>query len=83
MIDEQEYKKLKRLAEEAQSDKDRATGQLEAAMQRLRDEFECDSLEEAEALQKRLDKEAAKTEKEYDAAREAFKVEWGEKINAK
>lgn len=79
-IDEAKFKKLKRAAEEARQARDRAAGQLEAAMDRLKDEFGCDTVEEAQDLAKLLDAQAAEAEAAYDEAVEAFEEEWSEHL---
>ena len=80
-VSEKEYKRLKRQAEEAKTEHDRAQGQLEAAMERLEEEFECTTLKEADKLQKQLDKEAAEAEAEYEAARDEFEEQWAERVD--
>lgn len=77
MIDEAKYKKLKKQAEEARSDRDRATGQLEAIMARLHDEYDCDTIEQAEKKLTKLTKAAKEAEAAYDSAVEEFEEQWG------
>lgn len=80
MIDEREYKRLKRQADEAQTAHDRAEGQLEAAYERLEEDFGCSDLEEAEAELKKLERAATKAEAAYNAAKDDFEEEYAERI---
>lgn len=78
MIDEAKYKSLKRRADEARQTRDKAAGQLEATMDRLQNEFGCDSVEAAQRKANQLNKEAAAAEKTYNKAVAAFEEAWGE-----
>lgn len=78
MIDEQEFRRLKDRAEKARQTRDKAAGQLEAAVTRLQDEFGCETIEAAEAMIEKLDKETAQAEKAYNEAVETFEAEWSE-----
>lgn len=80
-INEAEFKKRKKAADEARRTRDRAAGQLDAAMARLHDEFECETIEAAEALSGRLERKAAKAEKAYNTAVAEFEEEWGEQLD--
>jgi len=87
-IDERKFKQLKQQADDARAARDRAAGQLEATMQRLKNEFDCSTIEEAEKLLVKLNKEAAKAEAEYDEAVVTFEASGGfdkmlEIVNAK
>jgi len=76
-VNEREFKELRRQAEEAKTTRDRAAGQLEAAMARLLDEFGCKTLEEAETLLTKLEAEAATAEADYETEVAKFKETWG------
>mgnify|MGYP001565121621 CR=1 FL=1 len=76
-IDEQKFKQLKKQADDARAAQDRAAGQLEATMERLKNEFDCATIEEAEKLLVKLNKEAAEAGAEYDEAVVTFEKEWG------
>ena len=75
-VDEQEFKKLRRRAQAAQQARDKAEGQLEAAMERLHDEFGCDTVKAAEAMAKDLKREAEAAEAAYDEAAASFEEAW-------
>lgn len=79
-INEQEYRELKRKAEAARQARDRASGQLDATMERLAGEFECNTVEKAEKLATRLKKDAAKAEATYDAAVVTFEEAWDDQL---
>lgn len=81
MVEEKEYKKLKKQADDAKTEHDRAAGQLEAAMSRLEEEFDCEDLVAAEKLLKKLDSEATKAEGKYEKAKTKFEEEWAERVD--
>lgn len=83
MIDEEKFRQLKRKAEEAQTAKDRATGQLQSVQKRLKDEFGCSSLKEAEAKAEKLDEEAKAAEEEFESAVQDFEEKWDARNNSK
>ena len=80
MIDEAEYRALKKKAEDAKTERDKAQGQLDAAMATLRDEFGCDTIEEAQEKMKKLEAEATKTEAAYETAKSKFETDWNERL---
>ena len=81
MINEEKFRQLKRQAEEAQTARDKSSGQLEAAMKRLKDEFGCSSIKDAENKLKALTKEAEEAEEKYNNAVEAFEEKWDDRID--
>lgn len=78
-IDEAEFKQRKQRAEDAQRECDKAAGQLEILTERLRTEFGCSSLAAAQREVKRLAKEAAAAERDYDKAAAEFEEAWGDR----
>ena len=80
-IDEKQYRELKRKADSARQARDRAKGQLEATMTRLKDEFGCDTVAKAEKLATRLKKDAAKAEAAYDQAVAEFEEAWDDHLD--
>lgn len=70
------YTDLKERVDTAQRKADKAEGELEAQMDRLREEYECDSLEEANKKLKSLEKEEAKLIKKRDKAINDFEEKW-------
>jgi multidrug resistance efflux pump len=79
-IDLNRYKKLKDEVANAQRVADRAQGALSQVMASIKEEYGCDTLPEAEALLKTLEKKAAKSEKEYHDALTEFERDWGDKL---
>lgn len=80
MITEAEYKRLKALADTAKSERDKALGQLDAAMTTLRDEFGCNTIEKAQKKLKELNEEADAGEEAYNAAKAKFEQDWDERL---
>jgi len=80
MIDEAEFKRLKKKAEDARTARERAAGKLEAAMTRLKEEFGCETIAEAKTKAKQLDKEASQAEKDYETAKAEFEEEWEDEL---
>ena len=74
--DLKDYLQLKKEAEEAQQQADKAEGALEGVMKRLKDEFGCKSLESAEKKLKELEKIEKKAKKDFAAAVEKFEEDW-------
>ena len=79
-IDERTFRQLKQRAQQARTARDNATGQLEAVMARLRDEFGCETLAAAEKKAVILTKEAALAETEFEGAVAEFEEEWHEHL---
>jgi hypothetical protein len=79
-INEKEFKRLRRKAEAARVARDKAAGQLEAAMDRLQDEFGCNTVEAAEKKVAQHDREAKKAEASFEKAVAAFEEEWDDQL---
>lgn len=79
-IDEAEFNRLKKKANAARQARDKASGQLDVIMERLKEDFGCRNIEEAETLATKLDRDAAKAEKVYNVAVNKFEEEWNERI---
>jgi len=77
-VSEKEYKALKRKADEARQARDKAAGQLDAAMERLQVSFGCKTLEDAKRKAAELEREADKAEAAYSKAVKVFEEEWDE-----
>lgn len=80
VISESEFKALKNQAAAARHAHDRTAGQLEASMTRLRDEFGCKNLDEANTLLTKLTRETTKAEEKYNKAADEFKEAWSEHL---
>lgn len=71
-----EFTELKKTVEQLNEAAARARGAYEQSMVRLKAEFGCDTIEEAEELAEQKDKEADKAAKEFEEAITAFEEEW-------
>lgn len=80
-MDLKTYQKVKENVEELQRRHDRAEGALQQLSQRLKTEFDCDTIEEAEAKLNRLEFEAKEASDELDRAFESFKQEWSDALD--
>ncbi len=80
MIDEAAYNKLKRRVDTAKQTRDRATGQLDGVMDRLKKEFGCDTIDAAEKKANQLEREAVVAERAFDEAAAKFEKEWGDHL---
>lgn len=79
-MNEADYTKLKRRVDTARQTRDRATGQLDGVMERLKKEFGCDTIEEAERAANKLEKEAVIAERAFTEAAAAFEKEYGDRL---
>lgn len=75
-LTEQKYRQLKQEMETAKSEADRAQGQLDQLMTRLKEDFGCATLKEAKAKLEELEKEKATAEKAFEKALRAYEMEW-------
>jgi multidrug resistance efflux pump len=76
MIDIKRYQALKRAAEDAKSESDKAQGAFEQMTARLKSEFGCDSFDDAKKLLKKLEEEMARREREFDKALAEFEEKY-------
>jgi hypothetical protein len=79
-IDLIEYNRLKRRAEELRSQADKAQGGLEQHMRKLKTEFNCDSVEQAEKILEELKSEQNELETSYTKALAEFKKKWKDQL---
>ncbi len=68
---------LKQKAESLQLEHSRAQGALEQVLQRLKKEYNCNSLEAAEKRAEELNAEAEKARQVFELELEKFKQEYG------
>jgi len=80
MADLKRYNELKEKVEDTQKKADRAQGNLDQIMKQLKNDFDCDDLEEAKAILDKLEKELEETESEFDEAISEFEEKWGDKL---
>jgi len=77
-INVEEYQKLRTKASEIKSEIDRAQGTLATLMKSLKTEFDCDSVEEAEAALATMEKELKEAEETYESEMKKFKEKYGD-----
>lgn len=75
-ISEKDYLSLKREVEEAKANADRAQGALDELMDRLKQEFDCDSLKDAKALLADLQEKEEQAESAYLKAKSTYEKKW-------
>lgn len=75
-IDVAEYQQLKSKVDKVRADADRAAGALERSLSQLKKDFDCGSLEAAEKLLKKLEREERVADQEYADAMAEFQTEW-------
>lgn len=76
MISVERYQKLQKAVENRQRRLDRAEGALGQLEGRLKDEFDCSSVEAAEKLVVKFEKRARAAEKTFTKSLESFEEEW-------
>ena len=76
MANLQEYYDLKEELEEAKRKKERAAGALEEAKARMKENFQVDSLEEAEELLEELSDEEHTLQDKFETALDEYKKKW-------
>lgn len=74
----EELTNLKKKVGRLQRERDRAEGALSETMKRIKEEFECSTLEEAETLLKKLKRKEDKAKNKFEEALAKFKEEWSE-----
>jgi len=74
--------KLQEQVQDMERESSRAQGALDAALERLKEEFDCNDLGGAEGLLKKLKKKLKTTEADYTKELEAFEAKWGEQLHA-
>lgn len=75
-LTEEKYLKLKRAAEEARTAADQAKGAHTQLMKQLKDNFDCDTLEDARDLLRKLEREEKAAEKELAGAMKKYEEDW-------
>ncbi len=77
-IDLKEFQQLKSNVERLQREADKAEGAYAEQMRRLKDEYDCETIEQAEKLQAKLEKELEVAEQKYQKAADKFEKDWGD-----
>lgn len=77
-MSEAEFLELRRQHETAKADAERAQGALSQLMSQLKEDHECDTLEEAKSLLTRLEKKLAQEEKVLTQAIAEYQAKWND-----
>lgn len=80
MMDTRRFEQLKERAERYRREADKAEGALTQALARLKEEYGCGSIEEAEALLVDLEQKAKKAEERCVRMLHEFEKKWGDKL---
>lgn len=75
-MDLAQFDRLRQAVERWQREQAKAEGALESLLQRLKDEFGCETWEAAEQKVLLMEQQAAEAEREYQAQFEQFRAEW-------
>lgn len=73
-----EITELKEKVEQAQRTADEARGEIRAAEKQLKDDFDCDSVEEAKKLLKKWQKKLEADEQTLQEEKEAYKEKYAD-----
>ena len=76
VITEESYKRLKREVEEAKSEASRAQGALDQLLTRLKEEFECDTLEAAKKALAELGRKKEEAQEKFEKAMKSYQEKW-------
>ena len=82
-LDLPRFNSLKSSADAARREAAQAEGALRQLMRQLKDDFDCDTLEEAEAKAAKAERDAAKAERKAETAMAEFEKQWGEKLEGR
>lgn len=76
----EDLERLKAKAERMRQEHDRAQGRLEESLKRLKNDFGIETIEEAQKLLKKLEREEEAARETFDTSLTAFNKEWGDKL---
>jgi len=80
MITAGQFEKLKNKVDNLKTQRDKAKGSLATVMGRLKDEFGCESIQDAEELLTELKESVKQHEEELEKLYEKFEDEFGERL---
>lgn len=72
----QDYLDLKEKVEQAKKEAQKADWELEKLMKELKDAYNCETVDQAEALQAKVQKQVKKAEQQYQAEMTSFLDKW-------
>jgi len=76
MITEEKFRQLKQAHEDAKTEAERAEGALTQLMSQLKQEFDCNSLEEAQEKLRKLQKKQAREKEVLETAVADYEKKW-------
>lgn len=79
-MDLRQYEVLKRDVDQLRKRVDRGQGAFDQLLTRLKEDFDCDSLEEAEALEQKMEGDYKQLQDEAEREMMEFQEEWGDKL---
>ena len=77
----EEYNKLKKATEESKAEANRAQGALEQLMKKFKEEYDCNTVDEALMLLDKLNNKEQKAKADFDKAMQEFKNKWHDDLN--
>jgi len=77
----EEFQRIKKKVESLQQEVSEAKGVLQTHLAKLKEEFECDSVEEAEALLEELKGKAESSEQQYTELMDEFREKYGDLLD--
>ena len=80
-MDIAEFDDLKKKVEKSKKAVSRAEGILQEKMERLKEDYNCDTVQEAEDKLAGLEVEVVKLQGEFDTKSEKFMDKWGEQLD--
>lgn len=78
MISLDDFQALKRKVEDLQRKRDTADGAYTQLMKRLKEEFDCEKVKQAERMLERIKEESMEALKKYNELKEAFEKEFAQ-----
>lgn len=77
-----EFIELQEELETAKEKSNMAKAQVSVLLKKLKDEFGCNNIEEAEALLKKLNSRAKKLEEQFQKDYQEFKEKWDDRLQS-
>lgn len=80
MTDTKKLLEIRQAVEKMEGEVERAKGAMEHALQILKEQYNCSTIEEAQDLLKKMEKEEAEKKALFVRKYKAFLVKWGSKL---
>ena len=78
MTELERYNKIKKRVERARKDADKAEGALNQIMKQLKDDFDCDTIEQAESLYKKRIRKTKRDKQKIETAIAELEEKYGD-----